>query len=686
MKAYDATQIRNVALVSHTGAGKTTFVERLLFDAGVVSRMGSVQQGNATLDFEDEEVARNGSVSSGLAFLEHNGCKLNLIDTPGYIDFTGEVNAALRVADNAALFVEAVGGVEVGTEIVWQAAKQRRIPIMLVVNKMDRDTARHQRVKESIETHLDGRVVEAQLPIGEGTSFRGVVDLVEMQAIIDGKVTDIPDELADAASEARDALIEVAVEGDDALMEKYFDDEPLSSAEIKRGLAAMMLSGDAYPIFYCAGEPGIGTAQLLDGLTDLTVSPFDRGKFTARRENTETEKYPIHDESPLAAFVFKTREDAYGKTSYLRVFGGVLGSDSRVWNASTGEEVRIGQLGAVLGKELKSLDKLRAGDIGAVVKLNDTDTNQTLIDKSNGAFKLRTITVPKPIMSVALSPASQSDVAKMASSLQRLSNEDPTLVTHYETATKETILSGMGDVHLDLAVKKLKSKFGVSVTTELPKVPYLETITRSSKADYTHKKQTGGAGQYARVFLRVESIDDNADVEFGSEIFGGAISQPFVAATEKGVRAQCDQGIIGGFPVKGMRVIVYDGKEHPVDSKEIAFQVAGRECVKLAVQGADPALMEPIYAVEVTVPNDYVGDVMSDMNPRRGQVTAIEQDGPRTIVKANVPLSEMQRYLIDLRSMTQGRGVYRMAFAEYGRVPTHLQEKLIASVSNGDAH
>ncbi len=682
MKEYKSENIRNIALVGHNGSGKTTFIERLLFNNKLTTRMGSVQSGTAAMDFEEEEVNRNSSVSAAIAPIEWHNTKINLLDTPGYMDFIGEVNAALTVTDGAIVFVEAVAGVEVGTEVVWQAAAERNLPRVLLINKMDRENVRISRVIESINENLDGRFINVQLPIGEGTGFKGIIDLINMEARLGEKAekAPIPADMVDAAEEARMELIEAAAEGDDALIEKYFEDEDLSNEEIIAGLKAGMMDGAVAPIFYCAPEAGIAVDPLMEALIALMPAPNEVGDFEGTNGNGEAVSYPVSDESPLAAFIFKTREDNYGKTSYIRVFGGVLNSDSRVWAAQLGEEVRAGSLQIVTGKEQESIAKLHAGDIGAVVKLGDAGTNDTLCASSNKVVKLPAIKQPHPIASVAVQPVSQSDVAKLTQSLSRLVAEDPTLNWHTETATHETILSGMGTTHLDIAVKKAVSKFGTHLTTSIPKIPYRETITRTNESEYTHKKQTGGAGQYGRVFLRVESIDDNVDFEFDQEIFGGAISAPFVSATEKGCRQAAESGVLAGYPVVGVKAVVYDGKMHPVDSKEIAFQIAGREGFKKAVLGAGPVLLEPIYIVTVVVPADYMGDILGDMNSRRARVLGMDQEGTKSVVRAEVPLAEMQTYAQDLRSMTQGRGVFSMEFSGYGRVPGHMLSDLVAKL------
>ena len=681
MKEYQTGQIRNIALVSHNGAGKTTLVERILFKTGAITRMGSVMTGTAHMDFEEEEVSRNSSIATAIAPVEWKNTKLNLLDTPGFLDFIGEVNSAMKVADSAAVLIEAVSGVEVGTEAVWAAADTYGRPRVLVVNKMDRENVRVRRVKESISNNLSAHFVDLQLPIGEGTSFKGVIDLLHMEARLGekGDKAPIPADMQSAAEDARAALVEAAAEGDDELIEKFLEGEELTGEEVARGLKEAVINGAVVPILYCAGESGIGVDALLDAFVELLPAPNETGGFEATSAKGETATYEVSDKSPLAVFVFKSREDNFGKTSYLRVYGGALSSDSRIWDPGRGAEVRVGALQVTSGKENSPIGKLHAGDIGTVVKLGDAATNDTLGDRGN-ALSIAPIGQPNPLASVAIHPVSQADTAKLSQSLNRLVAEDPTLHWSTEPSTHETILSGMGQAHLDIAVHKALSKFGVHLRTTTPKVPYRETITKSADADYTHKKQTGGAGQYARVMLRVEPVEESRGFEFGSEIFGGAVSAPFVAATEKGCRQALEGGVLAGYPVVGVRAVITDGKMHPVDSKEIAFQTAGREGFKEAVRKAGPMLLEPIYEVTVTVPADNMGDVLGDMNSRRARVLGMDQEGNKSIVRAEVPLAEMQSYAADLRSMTQGRGLFSMKFMQYGRVPGHLQDDLVAKL------
>ena len=687
MKEYQTGQIRNIALVSHNGAGKTTLVERILFKTGAITRMGSVMTGTAHMDFEEEEVSRNSSIATAIAPVEWKGVKLNLLDTPGFLDFIGEVNSAMKVADSAAVLVEAVSGVEVGNEAVWAAADAYDRPRVLVVGKMDRENVRVRRVKESINNNLSAHFVDLQLPIGEGPSFKGIVDLLHMEARMGekGDKAPIPADMQAAAEDARAALVEAAAEGDDELIMKFLEGEELTGAEIARGLKEATLSGTVVPILYVAGESGVGVDALLDAFVELLPAPNETGGFRAANAREETATYEVSDKSPLAVFVFKSREDNFGKTSYLRVFGGTLSSDSRIWDHGRGTEVRVGALQVSSGKDNTPVAKLHAGDIGTVVKLGDAATNDTLGDRGNALFVAPT-EQPNPLASVAIHPVSQADTAKLSQSLNRLVAEDPTLHWSTEPSTHETILSGMGVAHLDIAVHKALSKFGVHLRTTTPKVPYRETITKAADADYTHKKQTGGAGQYARVMLRVEPVEESRGFEFGSEIFGGAVSAPFVAATEKGCRQALEGGVLAGFPVVGVRTVITDGKMHPVDSKEIAFQTAGREGFKQAVMKAGPMLLEPIYEVTVTVPADNMGDILGDMNSRRARVLGMDQEGSKSIVRAEVPLAEMQSYAADLRSMTQGRGLFGMKFMQYGRVPGHLQDELVTKLRKEREH
>jgi elongation factor G len=681
MKEYLTKDIRNVAIVGHTGSGKTTLVERLLFQTGVTKRMGNVQNGSSIMDFENEEIARQSSISASVACFERNNVKVNLIDTPGYIDFVGEVNSSLHVAEGALVLVEAMSGVEVGTEMAWQETSRRKMPRVLVINRMNRENVRVRRTMESIESNLDGNFVQMQIPLGEGADFRGVIDLLAMECRLgdDDRREPIPADLQEEAAAARMAVVEAAALGDDALMEKYFEQDFLSDEDVVRGMRKAMLKGEVIPILYAAPEDGIAVLPVLGALTRLMPAPNEVMPPMGMDATGEAITIDVSADAPLSAFVFKTRDDQYGKTSYVRVYGGTLQSDSRMIDVTNDTEVRVGSLQILHGREQTMVKRLNAGDIGAVVKLGDVPTNGTLSTPSNKHY-LEIVGQPAPIAQIAIHPVNQSDVAKMSDTLNRLTSEDPTLKWYSEHSTHETILAGMGTIHLEISVTKAKSKYGLDLNTSTPKIAYRETILGQSQAEYTHKKQSGGSGQYARIMLRLEAIPDEEQFEFKSEIVGGSISAPFVNATEKGCRAALEAGPVAGYPVTGVRAVVCDGKEHPVDSKEIAFQTAGREAFRQAMMKAQPVLLEPIYAVMVTVPETNMGDILSDMNGRRGKVQGMDTIGARSVIKAEVPLAEMQRYSADLRSMTGGRGIYGMEFSHYGQVPNHLQSKIIGDL------
>ncbi len=680
MKEYATESIRNVAMVSHGGGGKTSLGEALLYLTGAITRQGKVEEGNTVSDFEDEEIRRKLSLSTAILPCEYREHKINLLDTPGYTDFIGEVISTLRVSDAALLLIDSVAGVEVGTEIVWSYCDEFKLPRIVVISKMDRENANLQNALTSLRSLApDVAFIPVQLPLGEKQGFRGVIDLFRMAARPgDGKSTEpIPEELKEAAEEARVAVVEAAAEGDDALLEKYLDGQDLSPEEIARGTRQAMRSGRLVPVCLAAGTAAIGTAPLLDLILDLLPSPADAPPAVAQGKDGE-ELLPASDAGPLAAYVWKTTADPFvGKITYLRVFSGILSSDSRVWNQTRGTEERLGTLHVLRGKEQFPVRNLHVGDIGTVPKLGETGTGHTLCDKG------RPLTLPMPrypnaLYSVAVVPKTQADSTKMGASLTRLCEEDPTLTWRQEPSTNQTILQGMGDQHIDVAIRKAETKFQVGLTAELPKVPYRETITREGISQYRHKKQTGGAGQFAEVHMRVEPLQEG-EFEFVNKVFGGAISSSFMPAIEKGVRGVMKTGVLAGYPVENIRVAVTDGKEHPVDSKAVAFEVAGREAFKLAFREAGPVLLEPIMNVRITVPEASMGDVLSDLNTRRARVQGMESERGRSVVTATVPLAEMLRYATELRSITAGRGVFTMSLSRYEIVPQHVAQEVIAA-------
>jgi elongation factor G len=679
MAKYRTDQIRNVAILGHGGSGKTTLAEALLFKTGASSRMGRVEDGTTVSDWDPEEHRRAISINLSVIPLENEGFKINLLDTPGYLDFVGEVISALHVTETGLLVVDAVAGAEVGTELAWDALLEQSMPRIIFINKMDRENADFDRAVQSLRGSFGGnKIVPMQLPIGSAENFKGVISVVTMKAYLgkEGKEAPIPAELVDAAEAAHQFLIEAAAESDDELIMKYLDGEELTIEEVRHGMYAGIRNGVFTPVYCGSATSGIGLDRLLQALPRYVPAP-NAHEVKATRQGAET-TLTSETSGPPAAAVFKTIIDRYvGRMNYVRVFSGSIHRDIHLTNQRTGRDYRIANLATPRGKELSQVDEVVAGDIALITKLEDVVTGDTLA-AADHPVAVTPPPYPRPLYTVAVTPATQADSAKLGPSLAALTEEDPTLRVQTISATKQTVLQGMGEAHVDVAVRRLESKFGVRVETAIPKVPYRETVTKNASAQYRHKKQTGGAGQFAEVHMRVEPLDSGAGFEYKSEVFGGAISGVFLPSIEKGVRSVLDNGVIAGYPVVDVKAIVFDGKEHPVDSKDVAFQTAGREVFKMAFRDANPVLLEPIYQVDVTVPDEYMGDVMSDFNTRRGRVQGMEQKGNRTIVHALVPLAEILRYGTDLRSMTQGRGVYTIEFDHYEPVPSHLAKEVMA--------
>ena len=677
MKEYTTDSIRNIALVSHSSAGKTMLAEAFLHFTGATTRLGKIQDGTTISDFEDEEIRRGISLSTAIIPIEYKDHKLNFLDTPGYNDFIGEMISALRVSDGALVVVDSVAGAEVGTEIAWNYCGQFNIPRFVLINKMDRDNADFRKALASVQELSDVRLLPIQLPWGEKQDFKGVIDLLTMKAYSGNgeTATDIPPELIDEAESARSELIEAAAEGEDELLMKYLEGEVLDAKEIMRGLASVFTAQSYLPVFIVSGTAEIGLAPLLGAIIDLMPSPSEVPPIIAKGQAGE-EELSSSDSGPLGVYAWKTTADPFvGKITYLRVYSGLLTSDTRVWNQTKETEERFGNLNILRAKEAISVKTVHAGDIAAVPKLTVTSTGDTLCDRAH-PLELTVPDYPTALYRVAVSPKTQSDAAKISPTLTRLCEEDMTLSWYQEPSTNQTILQGMGDQHIDVAIRKAEKKFQTGLNTEEPRVPYRETITKLGSAQYRHKKQTGGAGQFAEVFLRVEPLQDE-NFEFVNKVFGGAISGNFMPAIEKGVKGVMLNGVIAGFPVEKVRVEVFDGKEHPVDSKPVAFEIAGREAFKLAVKDAAPVMLEPIMNVVITVPEANMGDIMGDLNTRRARVQGMDSDRGRSVVSAHVPLAEMQRYTTDLRSITGGRGVFTMEFAFYETVPTHIAQDVI---------
>jgi elongation factor G len=681
--AYSTEQLRSVILLGHGGSGKTSLSEAILFSAGAINRMGKVEEGTTVSDSDEEEIRRRISLNLTLLPCEWEKHKINLLDTPGYLDFVGEVISGLRVADAGIVVVDGVAGVEVGTELVWQHANNRNLPRLVFVNKMDRENASFQRTLDSLREKLAGTFVPLQLPIGEQTGFEGVVDLIERKAWVGDKPAgDAPAALADAVEKARTAIVEAAAESDDALIEKYLDSGELSDDEIARGLKAGIAQGKIIPVLCGAALRNIGVKALLHNLVRDVPAPSGEVKVVGAANNQE-QTLTFDASASLAAFAFKTTADPYvGKLTLVRIYSGTLKPNSHAVNSRSGAQERVGQIMTMRGKEQTPIDELKAGDIGIVGKLSDTITGDALCEAGH-LVKFPPLQFPEPVFAVAVAPKTKADSAKLGPSLTRLVEEDPTLRWRNEPGTRQLILEGMGDAHVEAAIRRLEHKFGLGVQTSVPKVPYRETVTRDGSAAYRHKKQTGGAGQFAEVHMRVEPAERDTGFEFGWEVFGGAVSTSFQPSIQKGIRSVLDTGPVAGYPVVDVKAIVYDGKEHPVDSKDIAFQVAGREAFKEAFKEAGPVLLEPIMVITVVVPDEFMGDVMGDITTRRGRVQGTDQERGNAIVRIEVPAAEIQRYATDLRSFTQGRGIFTMRFARYDQVPAHLQAEIVAQAEKG---
>ncbi|HEU5182852.1 MAG TPA: elongation factor G [Candidatus Polarisedimenticolia bacterium] len=686
MKVFDVSDIRNVGVIGHGAAGKTSLASALLFDSGAVSRLGKVEQGNTVTDYDDEEIHRKVSISPSLAFFEWNKKKINLIDTPGYGTFIAGSKAALRVADAAVAVVCGVAGVEVQTEKAWSFAEEFGLPRLLFINKLDRERSSHARALESIQSRFGRTAVPVQLPIGSEKDFRGVVDLLEMKAILWAKdesgkfeTADVPADLSEEAAATREKLLEMVAETDEKLMERFFEAGDLPEAELRAGLAAAVKSGKIYPVLCGSALFNIGAQKLMDAMVELLPSPAERGEAAGvdPKNQQEARRRPVPEE-PYSAFVFKTIADPFsGRISLFRVYSGVLRSDSAVHNVTRNASERFGSISLMQGKELIHVPEVKAGDIAAIPKLKETHTGDTLADKAH-PIAFPAVSFPEPSISFAIEPKSRGDEEKISNALQRLSDEDPTIKVSRDPRTHEMLISGTGELHVEVAVAKMKKKFGVEAILHPPKVPYLETIKAKSEGHGRHKKQTGGHGQFADCKIRMEPLARGSGFEFVDEIFGGSIPQNFRPAVEKGIQESRLRGYLAGFTVVDFRVILHDGAYHTVDSSEMAFKIAGHLAFKAAMEHARPTLLEPIMTVSVETPEELMGDIMGDLNSRRGRVQGMDTQGHTQIIKAQVPMAEMLAYSNTLKSITGGRGSYHMELSHYEEVPSQLQTKIIA--------
>ena len=680
MPDFGTDSLRNIVLLSHSGAGKTMLCEAMLHTAGVNNRLGAIEEGTTTSDFEPEEARRGASIQTAIAACPWKGGKINIIDTPGYADYRGEVVSGLRVADGAVIVVAGQAGIEVGTRQMWQYADDADLPRLLFVSKLDRDNADFGRVMESLTQTFGRKCVAVQIPIGSEASFAGSVNLLDPNA-------DVPAGLEDAVEEARELLTEAVAETDDDLTMKYLEGEPLTAEEMRAGLKAGVLSGDIVPVFAGNSLAELGTTELMDALIDLMPSPAEAGAVDAEiPASGDMVKLDCDSSGPLAALVFKTAADPFvGKLSYFRVYSGAFASDSQIWNANLGEGERVGQVFVLTGKTQTATDELAAGDIGAVSKLSSVLTGHTLTTREQ-PLTLSGLQFPLPVFHMAVFPKSKADVDKMTSSLTRIVEEDPSLVVSREPDTLEVLLGGLGDTHVDVAVDKMKRKFGVEILLEVPKVPYKETISSYTRVEYRHKKQSGGHGQFGHVWLELEPLSRGEGFAFDSKIVGGVVPREYIPSVEKGVQKSLPEGVVAGFPVVDLKVTLVDGSYHSVDSSGMSFEIAGAYAFSKGVREARPVLLEPVMKADVTVPDMYAGDIIGDLNSKRGRILGMTPNGDgETLIEVEVPQAEMLRYATDLRSQTQGVGAFTMEFHHYEEVPQHLVGRLVEQLQEREA-
>ena len=683
MKQYRTDQIRNIAIIAHSGAGKTSLVEAMLYNGGAIERMGAVDSGISVADYAADEIERRTTLNCSVCIAEWEGHKLNLIDTPGAEDFYGDLYSVLRIVDAVIVVIDATIGVEGGTEKVWEVAEKYKLPRLIFINKMDKENASFENALASVEDILETRAVPIQLPIGKEEQFAGVVDVIQMAAYLepDGSKraakAEIPAELETEAEETREALVEVAAESDDELIEKFFEGE-LSDEEIQNGLQLGILENQFTPVLCGAALNNVGVQQLMDMLVIGCPSPVDVGP--AKSVENEEETREPSSEAPMSAVVFKTIADPFaGQLSFFRVYSGTLRGDSQVSNSMRGQIERLGKTTFMNGKDPISTPQVEAGDIGALIKLAATQTGDTLCDR-DAPIQLPGIEFPHSVISYAIRPTREGDDEKLMSALTRMSEEDPVFRIERNDVTKQLLISGLGDLHMTVNRARMADKFGVETDISPPKVPYRETIRRRVQGvQGRHKKQSGGRGQFGDVTINLAPLGRGEGFEFVNNIVGGSIPRNYVPAVEKGVRGRMDRGLLAGFPVVDIQIDLYDGKYHPVDSSDMAFQIAGSMAFATAIEQADPALLEPIMNVFITVPEQFMGNIIGDLNGRRGQVMGVEQMGRKQVIQANVPLSEMLRYSIDLKSMTSARGNFTMEFSHYDVVPDDVAQKVVAA-------
>jgi elongation factor G len=691
----DLNKVRNFGIMAHIDAGKTTTTERILYYTGINYKIGEVHDGAATMDWMEQEQERGITITSAATTTFWKGYQLNIIDTPGHVDFTVEVERNLRVLDGAVAVFDGKEGVEPQSEQVWRQADKYNVPRICFVNKMDKIGADFYFSVRTMEERLAARAVPIQLPIGEESDFEGIVDLVEMNAKVwrgetqlgeKYDVVDIPAELADRAEEYRTKLLETVAESDERLLEKYLGGEELTVEDIKGAIRKLTIASEIYPVLCGSAFKNKGVQPMLDAVVDYLPSPLDVPPAVGHRPGHEDEMVVRHatTDEPFSALAFKIASHPFfGKLTYIRVYSGTVESGSQVINATKGKKERLGKLFQMHSNKENPVDRASAGHIYAVIGLKDTTTGDTLSDP-NDQVVLESMTFPDPVIEVAIEPRTKSDQEKLSASIQKLAEEDPTFKVHQDQETGQTVIGGMGELHLDILVDRMRREFKVEANVGKPQVAYKETIRRKvENVEYTHKKQTGGSGQFAKVIITVEPFhgEDGATYEFENKVTGGRVPREYIPSVDAGAQDAMQYGVLAGYPLVNLKVTLKDGAFHEVDSSEMAFKIAGSQALKKATAAAQPVILEPIMAVEVTTPEDYMGDVIGDLNSRRGQIQAMEERGGARVVKAHVPLSEMFGYVGDLRSRTQGRANYSMVFDSYAEVPTNVSKEIIAKAT-----
>ena len=677
--AVSASNIRNIALLSHSGAGKTTLAETMLYNAKAINRLGRIEDGNTVSDYEPEETRRAASVQTSLLRVAEGDHKLNLLDTPGYDEFAGEVAGALRVVESAVILVAAPSGIDVGTERSWDLAQARSLPVAIVLNKMDRENASFERNMRELQAAFGNRCVPFQLPVGEAQDFTGVVSVIDPPAAI-------PAGVAGDFDAARERLIEAVAESDDTLADKYLEGEEITAEEVTAGARAAIRNGELAPVFVTSATQNAGVTELAAMLRAFMPSPADLPATATAGADADADDILPDAAGPLAALVFKTAADPFvGKLSMFRVYRGAAKSNGEAYNSVKGQSERLGQLYLPQGGSQENVSEVTAGDIGAVGKLNVTLTGDTLC-AGDQRVTLPGVAFPRGYYSLAVVPATQADLDKMSTSLARIVEDDPSLRFTRNPETSESLLTGLGEVQIEVALDRIKRKFGANLNTKLPVIPYRETITQVvDKSEYRHKKQTGGSGQFGHVILRLEPMMRDEGFQFGNEVVGGRVPRELIPAVEKGVVNTLKEGVLAGFPVVDLKAVIYDGSTHPVDGKPIAFEIAGSQALRQGMSKAAPALLEPIVKLYATVPEAYTGDIISDLNSKRGRILGMNPEGRYTVIEAEAPQAEVQRYSQDLRSITGGRGSYRFEFDHYEQVPHNIQAQVIDTAKRAKA-